>query len=385
MGVLHFLDVGQGDCSIIKHLSGRITMIDVCKARTTTHTGLNALLGGTLPVQRPSLGALLQGPLPRSSLSPFDAAVLEAVRGAPASGSSLSPFDAVVRDALRAPSAPRSLLSEWASAPEHENPIAYMKAKGLDHIFRYIQTHPDMDHMDGLADLFAAFAPDNFWDTRNTCRKDFEGVTQYRKEDWSLYTSLRDGTARNPPLRLELYSGDQAPYFNRPGLEGGDHDHLHILAPTPWLVAEANRTGEFNDASYVVLWYSRAGRVLFCGDSHDKTWDHILANYGNTIAGVELMIAPHHGRDSDRTRDFLDVARPKLTLFGRAPSQHLAYDAWSNRGLGYITNFQAGTVIVDASQVPMQVFVAKEAFARRQNPRTQFSHAHQAWLLGVIG
>jgi competence protein ComEC len=33
MGILHFLDVGQGDCSIIQHGSGRVSIIDVCKAR----------------------------------------------------------------------------------------------------------------------------------------------------------------------------------------------------------------------------------------------------------------------------------------------------------------------------------------------------------------
>jgi len=32
MPVVHFLNVSDGDCSIIQHVSGRVTMIDVCKA-----------------------------------------------------------------------------------------------------------------------------------------------------------------------------------------------------------------------------------------------------------------------------------------------------------------------------------------------------------------
>ena len=29
---IHFLNVKQGDCSIIQHISDRVTMIDICKA-----------------------------------------------------------------------------------------------------------------------------------------------------------------------------------------------------------------------------------------------------------------------------------------------------------------------------------------------------------------
>lgn len=43
MAVLHFLDVGPGDCSIIKHASGRITTIDVCKARSIVPTSAGLL------------------------------------------------------------------------------------------------------------------------------------------------------------------------------------------------------------------------------------------------------------------------------------------------------------------------------------------------------
>ena len=47
------------------------------------------------------------------------------------------------------------------------NPVTYRKSHGISSIFRYIQTHPDMDHMDGIRALFDKFAPINFWDTNN--------------------------------------------------------------------------------------------------------------------------------------------------------------------------------------------------------------------------
>ncbi|MCK5273960.1 MAG: hypothetical protein KAR37_04875 [Alphaproteobacteria bacterium] len=265
-----------------------------------------------------------------------------------------------------------------------ENPIRYMRDRGMNEIFRFVLTHPDMDHMDGIKDVFGEFNPTNFWDTANTCSKSFPAGSPYREEDWRFYKGLRDGQSASSPKRLTLYAGQRGPFYNRDGENGEVQDGLDILAPTPSLVAEANRTEDFNDASYVILYRSAAGRILFCGDSHDATWDHILANHAEDVRGVELMIAPHHGRDSSRDRAFLSEVMPKVTLFGNAPSEHLAYDAWRNRGLYYITCNQAGTVVVDTNGEKMQIYVAKESFARKTFAATTYSSKFRAWHLGYI-
>lgn len=368
MGIFHFLDVGQGDCSIIEHVSGRVTMIDVCKARSVKAKSpfapalANALAG---PDRSRSLAVnALFGPTPPS----YGAAAMELLGRTP------SPF---------APSA-EAILKALAT-PDYVNPIAYMKARNITDLFRYIQSHTDMDHMDGLVDLFAEFPLTNFWDTTNTCKKDEGFGYGFRREDWERYKSIRDGTAVGGPRRLVLYPGSRGAYYNEVSQAGEMHDGLYVLAPTPELVNAANQSQDFNDCSYVVLWISNAGRILFCGDSHDKTWEYIGANFASLVERVEIMIAPHHGRDSGRDRTFLDIVKPKLTLFGRAPSEHLAYDAWSNRGLAYITNNQCDTIIVDASKAPMFVYATKEAYARKRSPNTWFSKECGGWYLGYIG
>ena len=52
-------------------------------------------------------------------------------------------------------------ITEFASASgNHQqknypvNPIQYLKDFGVSTIFRFILTHPDMDHMDGMKSLF---------------------------------------------------------------------------------------------------------------------------------------------------------------------------------------------------------------------------------------
>ena len=116
-------------------------------------------------------------------------------------------------------------------------------------------------------------------------------------------------------------------------------DAFYVLAPTPELVEQANETEDYNDASYTFYTVGLAG--FLSGDSHDNTWEHILDNWEDDVKDVDLLIAPHHGRKSGRNYKFLDTVNPKMTFFGNARSEHLAYSAWNYRKLEKITNNEA--------------------------------------------
>jgi competence protein ComEC len=181
-----------------------------------------------------------------------------------------------------------------------------------------------------------------------------------------------------------LYAGAHAKYYNRGETDNEPGDGLHILAPTRQLIRGANSSDDYNDGSYVILYRSAGGRILFAGDSHDDTWEHILREHANDIRDVELLIAPHHGRKSGRSYDFLRVVNPAVTLFGNADSEHLAYDAWYSRRLDFITNNQAGCVVIDTNACPMSVYVTNGAYAQERNPDTFYSEVHQAYFCGTI-
>jgi competence protein ComEC len=88
MARVHFLTVGEGDCTIIEHNSGRVTMIDIC--------------GGNEIILK-----------------------AEAKR-----------FEALER--------PRG---NFAMCKRPTNPVEYLRVHGIKRIFRFILTHPDMDHL----------------------------------------------------------------------------------------------------------------------------------------------------------------------------------------------------------------------------------------------
>ena len=134
----------------------------------------------------------------------------------------------------------------------------------------------------------------------------------------------------------------------------------------------------------MLLYRTGDKRIVFGGDSHDDTWEYILEAHRDEVANIDLLIAPHHGRDSGRSYDFLDVLKPSLTFFGNARSEHLAYDAWYRRDLPIVTNNQANCMVVNACETPMKLYVTNETFARTVNTATYYDERLQAWFTCLI-
>ena len=331
MSVIHFLNVKQGDCSIIQHNSGHVTIIDVCNAEEPKNLSAEALQVREIRDQ--------------------------------------------LQDVLAATS------GNFNEKARPVNPIEYMEERGIRSVFRYVQTHPDMDHMDGIKSFFSHFGPINFWDTNNNKEMESWEGSPYNSDDWYFYKRLRDASLASDPKRLTLHSGAKGSYWNMKP-DGRNGDGIHILSPTRELVEQANEGGDdYNDCSYVLLYKTGNMKVVFSGDSHDRTWEHILANHYDSVEDIDILIAPHHGRSSDRDYGFLDVLRPSLTLFGNARSQDLAYGAWNYRGLPHITNNQANCVVIQISDDVADIYVTNERFARKQNSDTYYNEKLHAWSL----
>ena len=317
MGVVHFLNVNEGDCILIEHPSQRKTLIDISNGKKVIDT------------------------------------------------------------------CERFFSENYNQKSYPENPIDYLKNRNIGTIFRFILTHPDMDHMDGISDLFSSFKVVNFWDTDNT--KMMDETTEwgrYNKDDWEFYQEIRKSISK--PTVLNLYAGQRGQYFNQEagGENGGDG--LHILAPTKLLVEEANRSKDYNDCSYVILYRTNNKKIIFAGDSGKRTWDYILENHEDAVKDIDLLVAPHHGRKTGGNESYLDVLRPKLTLFGNAKSQYLDYSSWNNRKLRHITNNQANNIIIDTNNNKMKIYVSYEAFAKAFNTHTYYDTQYDAWYIMEI-
>ncbi|MBZ4187089.1 hypothetical protein K7B09_12230 [Thermomonas sp. RSS23] len=305
MSRIHFVNVHPGDCTIIEHASGRVSMIDVCDGNIET----------------------------------VDRIIFEET--------------ALVKSAS----------GNFGMCKKNTNPLDYCKRWGIADVFRFILSHPDMDHMDGIDEVVRQLGITNFWDSGARREKpDFGGGCPYLEKDWDRYISLRDKKEAGVTVVNPL-DGARFKFANQAEDGKGGGDGLHVLAPTRELLADPDLEDDINEGSYVILYRSLGGRILLCGDAHDAAFEHIKRHHLADVQDVEIMLAPHHGRDSGRSYDFLDFIRPKLTIMGCAPCQHIDYGQWSRRNLTVLTSNQAGNIVVDSDESGLVISIENGRYA----------------------
>lgn len=312
MAVIHFLNVLEGDCNIIQHDSGRLTVIDVSNAYNDIDTEEEK----KVKVSKEREERRLRTMVPSGKV-------------------------------------------DYKQKETPDNPILYLRERiKPSEIFRFIITHPDMDHLDGIKDLYEEYFVRNTWDTDNKKELDLKNFGGgYNKEDWIFYKNLRDGKYNNT-TRLTYYDSNDCLYWNQ--------DNFKILTPSPQLLKKAIENGDYNDSSYSILFTppKKDGgkwKILFGGDTHDESWNHIISKYKKDLEKIDVLFAPHHGRDSDRDYTFLETLKPRVTLFGNASSEHLAYDKYPKPK---ITNNQAGYVVLDIKETEITFYVKNYEFAK---------------------
>lgn len=257
-----------------------------------------------------------------------------------------------------------------------------MKRNGIESPFRFILTHPDCDHLDGFDALCSEFGMTNFWDNGLRKKKpDFDG-SHYKEEDWDRYEDVRDKKQAGLTVVSHL-AGSKFPFANQGDPEARG-DCLDIVAPDAALVKEANESEDPNDGSYVIVYRSEGGKIVFGGDGHDSTWDYVVANHSALVTNCSVLIAPHHGRDSDRSHDFLDTLNPGLTLFGCADSDHLAYEPYTRRKLMKITNNQAGNMVMEPHATGIDIFVENKKFAETFKTHDATKQCCGSYFIGTL-
>jgi competence protein ComEC len=154
---------------------------------------------------------------------------------------------------------------------ELTDPIAFLKTNyPNERLWRFILTHPDLDHMSGLKSLYEHVGFDNFWDTDHTKR-----TPNYRsdadKEDWEFYQSLRGGNLGTMPRNYTRGTSLFAFGKEEDGRPGGDN--IEILSPSPALIGVCNTAGKSNDLSLVLRIHHAGKSVLLPGDAEAPAWE----------------------------------------------------------------------------------------------------------------
>lgn len=279
---IHFLNVGHGDCTLLEFPSGRFTVVDI---NDSEHVDEES-----------------QKELSTELNMPYETALF-----------------------TRAYTIPLTKPQDYIAELNHGG------------IFRFICTHPDMDHISGIKELSERKVISNFWDTPHTFPKpDFGEQTKYREEDWDVYAKLR----ASPEVRNYLCGASHS--FFKP-----DEDSISILSPNKGLVDLAVKEEDKNLASYVLLVTYGKCLIFLGGDANVAVLETLHRSLGEDFWTDKKVIlkASHHGRDSGYCQELVKAMAPDYTIVsvGKKPktdatSKYRQYSnrVWSTRWKGNI-------------------------------------------------
>jgi beta-lactamase superfamily II metal-dependent hydrolase len=279
---VHFLNVGRGDCTIIEFPSGRVGIVDIDNLRVLDEYTKSELL------------------------AEYHLSMNYIIRKAAAK----SVFETIRLDSELIKKAEENLT----------DPLAYYDANigSKRDIFRFIVTHPDMDHMTGLCRLHEQDARKsilNFWHTGQhdfnlaDCADDAWGP--YDKRDWETYRALR--ASSDAPKSLQKHQGAEGEFWTE--------DLLEVWAPTPELEELAVEKNEANILSMVLKISYMGHSILLGGDATaNETWPTIYPTLDMT--GINVLKASHHGRKSGYYGLAVKEMAPWLTITSVGEVEH---------------------------------------------------------------
>jgi beta-lactamase superfamily II metal-dependent hydrolase len=206
------------------------------------------------------------------------------------------------------------------SEEDRSDIVRELKSESKDKaVVRFISTHPDDDHILGLAYLDREMYLRNFYCVKNDTTKPDE------TDDFDKYCALRDDSAK----AFDLCTGCSRKWLNRGSDERGSSG-ISALWPIPHnghykeALKKASEGESPNNISPVVKYSLDGGAtILWLGDLETDFMEKIEDEI--TMDAVDILFAPHHGRDSGKVpQHWLQSMDPKIVIIGEAPSKKMS-------------------------------------------------------------
>jgi len=200
----------------------------------------------------------------------------------------------------------RTIVIDCNIEGANDNVVRMLKRAGIGEIDVLIATHPDWDHVSGLASLAKHFHVRELWKVTYSKTPDNaspESVEAFREYEAAV-AALRDAGTRIINPTVDSYDR----------IFGGAR--VEVLAPFSRNSADYR---DANDACLVVRVSHKDKSVLFAADTTQSTWKELMSR-GQCLATV--LHASHHGSESGYVPGLMEAINPQLVVVSVGPNPH---------------------------------------------------------------
>ena len=246
-----------------------------------------------------------------------------------------------------------TIIDSCMAEEYREDIVAELKReKSGKGIARFISTHPDDDHIQGLEYLDDELELLNFYCVKNEATKEDD------TNDFDRYCNLRDSDKA-----FYIFSGCSRRWINRGNDERGSAG-INILWPETAnehfkkALKDAADGKNPNNISPIIRYSLQSGvTMLWMGDLETDFMEDI--EDALSLPAVDILFAPHHGRDSGKVpQSLLDDLSPKIIIIGEAPAEHLNY----YKGYHTISQNSAGDITFECDGSLVHIYVSSDSY-----------------------
>ena len=223
-------------------------------------------------------------------------------------------------------------------------------------VTRFISTHPDEDHIQGLEYLDDEIEILNFYCVKNNTNKEDETT------DFKRYCELRESDKK----AFYLEKGCSRKWINISDEERGSAG-INILWPITSnrhykdALKKAEEGESPNNISSIIKYSLKNGvTMLWMGDLDKDFMENIKDEI--SLPKVNVLFASHHGRKSGKIpKDWLEAMDPDIIVMGEAPSENLDYASYDD--YNKITQNSAGDIIFECVGHKVHIYVSNEDYS----------------------
>lgn len=187
-------------------------------------------------------------------------------------------------------------LGTGAQGSGNESPLL---KRLYDDIGYLIITHPHLDHIDDILNFDRNVPTTLHRATSITNEEVMKDVRECDKAKFKKYCEVND--RYSSPVSANTDPGNPDNY-------GG----LSITNHSTSVCEKDN----FNNFSSITVFELANCKIVVCGDNEAKSLDILMCSmsFRESVKNADILVAPHHGRESGYHEEFVSLVSPALTI-----------------------------------------------------------------------